>query len=143
MQANGAQGPLLNSALQDLITQIPSKSKVNWFTNTSSKKDASVQQLKKDFLTLEYTQKQLSPKQVLLKADVFFSKDKTSDKRLIYISDFQKKDEFPQVNDRFKVDAVQLIPNQRQNISIDSAYVVSKKTGLTQVIVSIICKRTF
>jgi len=140
MQANGAQGPLLNSALQDLITQIPSKSKVNWFTNTSSKKDASVQQLKKDFLTLEYTQKQLSPKQVLLKADVFFSKDKTSDKRLIYISDFQKKDEFPQVNDRFKVDAVQLIPNQRQNISIDSAYVVSKKTGLTQVIVTLSVK---
>ena len=64
MQANGAQGPLLNSALQELLTQIQPKATINWFTNTSSKKGANAQQLKEDFLKLGYTQKQLSPKQV-------------------------------------------------------------------------------
>ncbi len=137
MQANGAKGPLLNSALQDLLGQIQPKATVNWFTNNSSKKGVSVQELKEDFFNIKYTQKQLSPKQVLLKADAFFSKDETSDKRLIYISDFQKKTPFPKVSDRYKVDAVQLTSLLQQNIAIDSAYVVSNNTGATQLIVAL------
>ena len=140
MQANGAQGPLLNNALQELLTQIQPKATINWFTNTTSKKGASTQQLKEDFLKLGYTQKQLSPKQVLLKADAFFSKDETSDKRLIYISDFQKNEAFPEVNDRFKVDAVQLKPLLQQNIAIDSAYIESNNTGLTKLKVALSSK---
>lgn len=140
MQANGPKGPLLNSALQELLTKIPPKATINWFTNTSSKKGASVQEVKKDFLKLGYTQKQLSAKQVLLKADGFFSKDETSDKRLIYISDFQKNEAFPKVSDRFKVDAVQLTSLLQQNIAIDSAYVVANKTGITQLKVALSAK---
>ena len=140
MQANGAQGPLLNNALQELLTLIQPKATINWFTNTSSKKGASAQQLKEDFLKLGYTQKQLSPKQVLLKADAFFSKDETSDKRLIYISDFQKNEAFPEVSDRFKVDAVQLKPLLQQNIAIDSAYIESNNTGLTKLKVALSAK---
>jgi hypothetical protein len=140
MQANGAQGPLLNNALQELLTQIQPKATINWFTNTTSKKGATTQQLKEDFLKLGYTQKQLSPKQVLLKADAFFSKDETSDKRLIYISDFQKNEAFPEVNDRFKVDAVQLKPLLQQNIAIDSAYIESNNTGLTKLKVALSSK---
>ena len=140
MQANGSKGPLLNSALQELLTKIPPKATINWFTNTSSKKGASVQEVKEDFLKLGYTQKQLSAKQVLLKADGFFSKDETSDKRLIYISDFQKNEAFPEVSDRFKVDAVQLTSLLKQNIAIDSAYVVANKTGITQLKVALSAK---
>ena len=140
MQANGAQGPLLNSALQELLIQIQPEATINWFTNTSSKKGASAQQLKEDFLKLGYSQKQLSPKQVLLKADAFFSKDETSDKRLIYISDFQKNEAFPEVSDRFKVDAVQLKPLLQQNIAIDSAYIESNNTGLTKLKVALSAK---
>lgn len=140
MQANGPQGPLLNNALQELLSQIQPKATINWFTNNSSKKGASVQQVKEDFLKLGYTQKQLSPKQVLLKADGFFSKDETSDKRLIYISDFQKNEAFPKVSDRFKVDAVQLKPLLQQNIAIDSAYIVANNNGLTQLKVALSAK---
>ena len=140
MQANGPKGPLLNSALQELLTKIPPKATINWFTNTSSKKGASVQEVKEDFLKLGYTQKQLSAKQVLLKADGFFSKDETSDKRLIYISDFQKNEAFPKVSDRFKVDAVQLTSLLQQNIAIDSAYVAANKTGITQLKVALSAK---
>lgn len=137
MQANGAKGPLLNSALQDLLGQIQPKATVNWFTNNSSKKGVSGQELKEDLFNIKFTQKQLSPKQVLLKADAFFSKDETSDKRLIYISDFQKKAPFPKVGDRYKVDAVQLTSLLQQNIAVDSAYVVSNITGATQLIVAL------
>ena len=140
MQANGPQGPLLNNALQELLSQIQPKATINWFTNNSSKKGASVQQVKEDFLKLGYTQKQLSPKQVLLKADGFFSKDETSDKRLIYISDFQKNEAFPKVSDRFKVDAVQLKPLLQQNIAIDSAYIMANNNGLTQLKVALSAK---
>ena len=140
MQANGPKGPLLNSALQELLTKIPPKATINWFTNSSSKKGASVQEVKEDFLKLGYTQKQFSAKQVLLKADGFFSKDETSDKRLIYISDFQKNEAFPKVSDRFKIDAVQLKPFLQQNIAIDSAYVVAKNTGVTQLKVALSAK---
>jgi hypothetical protein len=128
MEANGANGSLLNSAVQDLVAQVPSNLKTHWFTNTVSKKNASAQQLKKELLKLKYTQKQLSPNEVLLKAAQFFSKDRTSEKRLIYISDFQQKEGLPEVKNTFKVDAVQVLAIPRQNIALDSAY-ISLGTG--------------
>jgi len=140
MQASNAKGPILNSALQELVAQIQPQATINWFTNTTSKKDVSVQKLKEDFSKIKYSQKQLSPKQVLLKADALFSKDATSDKRLIYISDFQENGTFPKVGNRFQIDAVQLKGLEKQNIAIDSAYVVSDYTGNTQLKVALSAK---
>jgi hypothetical protein len=77
---------------------------------------------------------------VLLKAEQLFSKDPTADKRLIYISDFQQKEAFPEVKNTFKVNTVQLEAIQGQNIAIDSAYVASTNGNTTQLKVALSAK---
>tara|TARA_B100000795_G_scaffold104061_1_gene76759 strand:- start:30587 stop:32512 length:1926 start_codon:yes stop_codon:yes gene_type:complete len=140
MEANGANGTLLNAAVQDLVSQIPLNGKIHWFTNTNTYRNASAQQLKKDLLKLTYSQKQLSANEVLLKAEQIFSDDAVSNKRLIYISDFQQKEEFPELKNTFNVDAVHLKAIREQNIAIDTAYVISSNGNNTALKVRLSAK---
>ncbi|PKA84056.1 putative membrane protein (TIGR02226 family) [Ulvibacter sp. MAR_2010_11] len=126
MQATGAQGPLLQRSLQDLYSQAAGTEKISWFTNDFDRKNVSVQDFKAEILSVGYSQKQLTPTEVLLKANQLFSKDANAQKRLIYISDFQLKAPFPEIPDAVQLDAVQLKPVSSANISIDSVYVASK-----------------
>ncbi len=129
MEAKGANGPLMQRAIQDIFSETKEGSKISWFTNTTSKTDATSASFKSEILKTEYSYKQLTPTEVLLKAEQLFSKDQSADKRIIYISDFQLKEAFPSIKGDYKVDAVQLKPQAITNISIDSAYVVSKNSN--------------
>jgi hypothetical protein len=126
MQTKGPQGPLLQRALQDLYTKASGNEKISWFTNDLDRKHASVQDFKGEILSVSYTQKQLSPSEVLLKANQLFTKNNGAEKRLIYISDFQLKESFPEISEDISIDAVQLKPVSATNISIDTAYIASK-----------------
>ncbi|MBV1924322.1 MAG: BatA domain-containing protein [Flavobacteriaceae bacterium] len=127
MQAKGQEGPLLKRALQQLYEIPNSTQKINWFTNTEVKKNVSVGDFKQDVLSIDYTQKQLNLSEVLLKANQLFSKNASSDKRLVMVSDFQQKEIFPEIPNSLKVEAVQLKPNVISNISIDTAYISKKQ----------------
>lgn len=138
MQIKGRKGPLLERALQDLYEIEGSEEKITWFTNSQVKKSSSIQDFKNDILEVSYTYKQLSPSQVLLKAGQLFSKDKSSNKQLIYISDFQTDSSLPKIPAEISVKTVELIPEKIANISIDTAFISSKNAGDTalEVIVS-------
>ena len=129
MQAKGAKGELLQRALQDLFEQNNTTEKISWFTNNSERKNASLQDFKNEILSVPYTQNQLTPAQVLLKANQLFSDEKDAVKRLVYLSDFQQKETFPKIPDDLIVDAVQLNPVKAANVSIDSVFIASKKCG--------------
>ncbi len=133
MQAKGPQGPLLQRTLQDLYTKVDGAEKISWFTNDLDRKNASVQDFKNEILSVAYTQRQLNPSEVLLKANQLFSKDENSEKRLIYISDFQLKGTFPDERQDLLIDAVQLKPVNASNISIDSTYISSKSAEITKL----------
>jgi len=133
MQAKGAKGPILERALQDLFDKSDRAEKLSWFTNNSERRNASQQDFKNEILSVEYTQNQLTPSQVLLKANQLFSNEKDVLKRLVYLSDFQQKEVFPEIPDDLIVDAVQLKPVKVSNISIDSAYIASKNASTTQL----------
>ncbi len=135
MQAAGKQGPLLERATQDLFNQLQGSQKVTWFTNNTVSRDASVQDFKNTILKTTYSPQQLSAKEVVLKASQLFSKDKTSDKNLIYISDFQQIDEFPQLDENSNVNIVQVKPNSIENVSIDSLFIISKEANSVQLAV--------
>ncbi len=137
MQANGAKGPILERALQDLFDKTGGSEKISWFTNNSEHKNTSPQDFKNEILSVPYSQNQLTPNQVLLKANQLFSNEKDVSKRLVYLSDFQQKEVFPEIPEDLIVDAVQLKPVKNSNISIDSIFIASKNASTTQLKVNI------
>ena len=137
MQAKGAKGPILERALQDLFNQTNGTEKISWFTNNTERKNTTQQDFKSEILSVEYSQNQLTPSQVLLKANQLFSNEKGVLKRLVYLSDFQQKEAFPSIPKDLAVDAVQLKPVNASNIAIDSAYIASKNAAVTQLNVKV------
>jgi len=140
MQAKGNEGPLLHRALQQLYTQKAETDKISWFTNDYSKKNVSIQDFRNDILSVNYSQKQLTPSEILLKANQLFTNKKSIDKRLIIISDFQIKDVFPTPDSNSEdiiIDAVQLKANQLTNINIDTAYIQKKNVASIELTVQV------
>ncbi len=126
MQAKGNEGPLLQRVLQQLYTQSSETDNISWFTNDYSKRNVTAQEFKSEILKIQYSQRQLSPKKILLKANQLFTNKKHTDKKLIVISDFQEKGNFPSKDNNSKnilIDAVQLRAIRVSNISIDTAYI--------------------
>jgi hypothetical protein len=137
MEAKGVQGPLLKRAIQDLYEQSAGVEKISWFTNDVSNKNATPQDFKNEILKIPYSQKQLTPSEVLLKANQLFSKEKGASKRLIMVSDFQLKETFPKIPEDITIDAVQLKPITNSNIAIDTAYIISKNAKTVQLNVKV------
>jgi len=137
MQSKGSQGPLLQRALQDLFTQFSASENLSWFTNNHIRKNVSVADFKSEVLSVDYSQKQLTPEEVLLQANQLFSKEPGAERRLIYVSDFQTTTGFPAVPESIQLEAVQLRPVAANNITIDTAYVVAKNTATTQLKVTV------
>ncbi len=137
MQAKGGQGPLLQRAIQDIYEQSYGTEKISWFTNDGTHKNNSIQDFKTQVLKVEHTHRQLSPSEVLLKANQLFSKDKEASKRLIFVSDFQQKEVFPEIRKEVTIDAVHLKPIVFSNISIDTAFIASKNATSSKLEITI------
>ncbi len=137
MQAKGSSGSLLDRAVQDLFDKAGQTEKLTWFSNDSERLNSSSQDFKNEILAVGYSQNQLAPSQVLMKADQLFSQEKDVLKQLIFISDFQQKEAFPDISQNIKVDAVQVAPVKATNITIDSVFVVSKNATTTQLQVNV------
>ena len=137
MQAKGTKGPILQRALQDLFDKTGGAEKLSWFTNNSERKNISPQDFKNEVLSIVYSQNQLTPSQVLLKANQLFSNEKGISKRLIYLSDFQQQETFPEIPADLLVNAVQLKPVKISNVTIDSVFVASKNTSTSQLKVKV------
>ena len=120
------KGVSLQTHLQKLYSQDFYDYKINWLTNDFSKRNTSAQNFKNDILTINHSQRQLSPKEVIIKSNQLFStKNNNSEKRIIYISDFQSKSEFPEVPDGIILDIVALKYQEVSNINIDSVFIAN------------------
>lgn len=118
------KGISLQTHLQKLYTQDFYDYKINWISNDISKRNTSVQDFKNDILTIKHSQRQLSPKEVVIKSNQLFStKNNNSEKRIIYISDFQSKSDFPEVPEGITIDIIALNYQEVSNINIDSVYI--------------------
>ncbi len=133
MQANGEKGSLLERALQDLFELSGEEGNISWFSNNFERMNSAPQDFKQEILSLDYSPDQLSPSQVLMKADQLFSHEKDVSKQLIFISDFQQMEAFPEVAQDFRIDVVQLRPVKNSNIALDSVYIQAKNAAATQL----------
>lgn len=125
MQAKGNKGPLLKRAIQDIITNVPETQTFSLLTNDNTFKNTTIKAIKNDLLQLDYSAKALSYEAALLKAKTLFSKDKSSLKHIVFISDFQQQATGfnPPKDSLTNLLAVQLKPVNSNNVSIDSAYI--------------------
>lgn len=130
MQSKGKSGPLLNQSVQNLITHIPEDTKFTLLTNTDTYKDISVKGARNTLLQIPYSSEQLPTTAISLKAKKAFSKDPSTEKRLIAISDFQDKGQQAfTAEEGLSTFLVQLTPETQKNISIDSIYVSASKAN--------------
>lgn len=137
MQAKGSQGALLERALQDLYDRSEGN-RISWFTNDTERRNVSIEDFKNEILRVPYSPNNLTPSQVLLKANQLFSNKVDIQKQLLFISDFQQREVFPEIPDDLEVDVVHLKAVKVSNVSIDSVFVKSKNASsvLLQVNVS-------
>ena len=137
MQAKGSKGSLLERALQDLFDKTDGDDRLSWFTNDSERKNTTIQDFKNEILKVDYSPNQLNPSQVLLKANQLFSQAKGLQKQLIFISDFQQKENFPEISENIQIKAVQLKPVKVSNATIDSVFIDSKIASTIQLKVKV------
>ncbi|MDN3665419.1 BatA and WFA domain-containing protein [Algibacter miyuki] len=131
MQAKGNQGELLKRAVQDIIEQVPEDDNISIITNSQVFKNTTIKSIKNELLQLNYAETPLTTTAALLKSNTFFSKDKNSLKKLIFISDFQET-EHPILVDKDSLKLthfVQLQPVNVENISVDSLYISEKSAS--------------
>ena len=141
-QAKCAQGQLIKRAIQDIITEIPEDENISIITNNQTFKNTTLKAIKNDLLQLEYSPNQLNYDAVLLKSKTLFNKNSSSIKNLIFISDFQEKENNfnPKADTLIQVHAVALKPVNINNISVDSVYI--SKTTATNIDISVRLKNT-
>lgn len=126
LQAKGAQGELLKTASQQLFKNTDIPEQLSWFTNSTEARQTALADFKNDILDLSYSANSLSLNDALLKAESLFSKDTLTQKNLVWISDFQGQENFPDLSkSNLNISTVQFKPTNTNNISIDSVYISS------------------
>jgi hypothetical protein len=132
MQAKGANGSLLNEAIQDLINTLPEEEPISLFTNDQTFKNTTLKAIKNELIQLQYSPTQLNYDAAYLKGKQLFSNNTAASKNFVMVSDFQQS-ESPlrfETDSTFQLKLVQPKPNVVSNISIDSLF-VSNRTAET------------
>ncbi|NNE31331.1 MAG: hypothetical protein HKN40_03075 [Winogradskyella sp.] len=125
MQAQGNNGSLLNTAIQDLINTLPENEQISIFTNDRTYRNTSLKAIKNELIQLPYSTAQLDYNSLVLKGKQLFSNENSATKNLILVSDFQQKNEaltFEQ-DSVINLKLVQLKSNLTTNTSIDSVFI--------------------
>lgn len=142
MQLKGEKGPLLQRAIQELMSGIPEDEEVTVFTNTSSFPKSTIKSFQNELLQLPYSSNQLTFNEISLRGRNSFEKNANSIKKLIVISDFQQKE----ANSTFNTDTlitievVKLTPVKTTNTALDSVYI--SKTTTSAIELSVIVSRS-
>ena len=125
LQAKGSNGTLLNGAIQDIIKTLADNENITLFTNDITYKNTTLNAIKNNLIKMSHSSNQLTYDAVVLKGKKEFSKDNSTLKNLVLISDFQQKNE-PlsfETDSLIDIKLVQLEPINSKNINIDSVFI--------------------
>lgn len=138
MQAKGPSGQLLRTAAQDLITTIKEDQKFTLLTNDATFRNITIKDIRNELLQLPFTSTQLSEEAITLRAQKEFTNDASTSKRLVFISDFQDNaSAYQQDVASITKSYIQVAPVIKNNVSIDSIYVSSRKPSGIELSVTI------
>jgi hypothetical protein len=139
LQAKGSNGTLLNGAIQDIIETIDDNEDITLFTNDITYKNTTLNAIKNNLIKLSHSSNQLTYDAVVLKGKKEFSKDNSTLKNLVLISDFQQKEESLKFETDSLIDIklVQLEPINTKNINIDSVFISKIETETIELTVTL------
>jgi hypothetical protein len=139
MQAKGTQGELIKRAIQDLLEANYDSKDITIFTNNKTLKTTNSKTIRKELLQLDYSPKQLDYNAALLKGKGLFSKDNSTQKHLVLISDFQQLDRPINIlpDSSISTTLVQLKPVNINNIGIDSLYISKMNSSTIELTVNL------
>lgn len=125
LQARTENTTLLEQAVQDLIKSVPNETTFNLFTNNKEYSNVTIEEIQNDLLQLPFTNEQLTLSDVYLKAATSYSKDPDTEKRLLVISDFQKRiaADTDKKSDIVSIYHLPIRATSIENISVDSVYI--------------------
>lgn len=124
MQAKSDGDNLLDNAIQELLKSAPKQSKFTLFTNERVYHEVFVADIQNELLAMRPTTTQLNLDEIRLKANTFFTKNNTSVKHLILLSDLQQRmaGRIQDTTDNVLVHIVPLSPDLPDNVSLDTIY---------------------
>lgn len=121
MQASGDSGELMNSAIQELLKNLPEEENLHLITNNEEFSNLSPEELRSELQEIEYTSSSLDFQGIQLKASQF---ENNSKQEIILISDFPQEIQIPtEIGENHQY---HLIPKKSQNLvnlSLDSLYI--------------------
>ncbi|NER16499.1 BatA domain-containing protein [Spongiivirga citrea] len=125
MQAKGANGPLYDQAVQQLLQTIPEEEIITLFTNTTTFKDVTTKDIRDQLLKRDFSNGQLNFNQVVSKGQALFNNANVGANNIVVISDFQQDDIGiqQQKDSTFQLDLVQLKAVNNNNIALDTVYI--------------------
>ncbi|MHA7831191.1 MAG: BatA domain-containing protein [Flagellimonas sp.] len=125
MQAKNNGISLLEKAVQDFIKNIGGDTEFSLFTNEKTFNNVRVADIQNSLLSLPFSYKQLNLNEVGLKANSMFSKNGSSIKNLIVVSDFQERISAgnSKLDSSLTTHFVPIRLSDIQNVSIDSVFV--------------------
>ncbi len=124
MQAKSEGATLLENAVQSLIKSIPKNQNFTLFTNEKVFKQVSLPEVQNDLLALEPNPKQLQLHEIFLKGNTFFDGNPKAVRNLVLVSDFQQRMVTSEIDTTgtLQIHLVPLIPENMENIALDSIY---------------------
>lgn len=84
-------GNIFKNSVQEFIQEIPKEQQFTLFTNTQVFIDVTIKDIQNELLDLKATSSQLKIPEILLKGNIFFSKENGVQRNLVLISDFQQR----------------------------------------------------
>ncbi len=139
MQAKGDKGELLKRSIQDLIEVIDDNDQITVFTNDITFRNINQKTVRDELLGIDYTSNQLDYNAAILKGKNLLSKDPSSVKNLILLSDFQQKKNIIAINpdETVNIHLVKLEAQNPSNIGIDSVYIAKVTPANIEITVAI------
>ncbi len=142
MQAKGEQGELFKRAVQDIVEHLPNKGQFALATNAEIHTNLSKKSLIEQLKNIPYSSLKTSLKTQVLKSQQVFEEYSDKHKKLIIISDFQnalkKNQNLENTNENSYLfskntafDYIQLTPQLKYNISIDSVSILERNIDNT------------
>ncbi|HKJ47798.1 MAG TPA: hypothetical protein VJ973_01845, partial [Christiangramia sp.] len=95
------------------------------FTNSEDYFKRSLSDLKDELQNIDYSENQITFREIILKAENYFQQFPRSEKDLVIISDFQSNIDLPSElnSEKINLHLVQQKPQEINNASLDSAYI--------------------
>lgn len=137
MQASGTNGALYDSAVKELLDQLPANKEFTLFTNDNTYPRVTKKTVSNQLLQSGYSSRKMSFKDIELKAFSLLNDPKLTSE-FIALSDFQKfNNEDTEVPfQSLAAKKVKFTPVAVENISIDSAFLSTENNGQLKVMLS-------